>query len=158
MTEEVSPTPTKLSVPMRLDPVSPGVVTRAQLALFAGGSGDHNPIHIDIDAARKNGFDDVIVPGMLLMAQMGKMLSDWAGPSRVRRWTVRFTAITPVLASPTYCAEIVEPVQFAGEECWRVAVWGEVDGVGEILRGEAIVAVDQTNAIRSRAHSGAASR
>jgi acyl dehydratase len=120
--------------------MSPGRFSRTQLALFAGGSGDHNPIHIDVDAARANGFEDVIVPGMLLMAQLGRALTAWVGPSSVRRWTVRFTSITPVLASATYFAEILEETEFAGEACLRVALWVNVEGVGEVLRGEAIVA------------------
>ena len=28
-------------------------ITRTMLALYAGASGDHNPIHIDIDFAKK---------------------------------------------------------------------------------------------------------
>ncbi|HEY0940002.1 MAG TPA: MaoC/PaaZ C-terminal domain-containing protein [Steroidobacter sp.] len=124
----------------RLTPLSPGRFSRTQLALFAGGSGDHNPIHIDVDAARANGFDDVIVPGMLLMAQLGRVLTDWAGPSSVRRWSVRFTSITPVLTTPTCFAEVLEEVQYAGEACLRVALWVNVEGIGEVVRGEAIVA------------------
>ena len=41
---------------------------RATLALFAGASGDHNPIHIDLDVARSAGLDDVFAHGMLSMA------------------------------------------------------------------------------------------
>ena len=41
------------------DPLKPIVlppITRHQLALYCGGSGDHNPIHVDIDFAKKFGF------------------------------------------------------------------------------------------------------
>lgn len=40
--------------PLRLPPVS-----RTTLALYAGASGDHNPIHIDLDVARSAGLGDV---------------------------------------------------------------------------------------------------
>ncbi len=40
-------------------------VDRTTLALFAGASGDHNPIHIDIDFARRAGMPDVFAHGML---------------------------------------------------------------------------------------------
>lgn len=43
-------------------------ITRARLALFAGGSGDCNPVHIDIDVARTAGFDDVFAQGMHITA------------------------------------------------------------------------------------------
>ena len=32
-------------------------ITRTMLALYAGASGDHNPIHIDIDFAKKAGLN-----------------------------------------------------------------------------------------------------
>ncbi|GAO70694.1 MaoC family dehydratase [Comamonas sp. E6] len=43
-------------------------ISRTTLALFAGASGDHNPIHIDTDFARKAGMPDVFAHGMLGMA------------------------------------------------------------------------------------------
>lgn len=140
MTDMTNFIPSDLTLPHPLPPVRGQPFTRTQLALFAGGSGDHNPIHIDSDIAKAKGFGDVIVPGMLVMAQLGKMLADWAGPSAVRRWSVRFTNITPILATPTYYAEILERTEIAGEPCLRLALWVEAEGVGEVVRGEALVA------------------
>ena len=40
-------------------------IDRTRLALFGGASGDHNPIHIDIDFARRSGMPDVFAHGML---------------------------------------------------------------------------------------------
>lgn len=34
-------------------------ISRHTLALYCGASGDHNPIHVDIDFARAAGFPDV---------------------------------------------------------------------------------------------------
>jgi acyl dehydratase len=45
-----------------------GPVSRTTLALFAGASGDHNPIHVDLDFARRAGMPDVFAHGMLGMA------------------------------------------------------------------------------------------
>ena len=42
-------------------------ISRSMLALYAGASGDHNPIHIDIDLAKQTGLSDVITHGMLVM-------------------------------------------------------------------------------------------
>ncbi len=50
-------------------------ISRTTLALFAGASGDHNPIHIDTDFARKAGMDDVFAHGMLSMAYLGRLLT-----------------------------------------------------------------------------------
>ena len=43
-------------------------ITRTQLALFAGASGDHNPIHLDDAEAQAGGLSGVIAHGMLNMA------------------------------------------------------------------------------------------
>nr|WP_271213692.1 MaoC/PaaZ C-terminal domain-containing protein [Rhodococcus wratislaviensis]GLK40907.1 MaoC family dehydratase [Rhodococcus wratislaviensis] len=94
----------------------PGAVTRTTLALFAGASGDHNPIHIDIDSARASGMDDVFTHGMLSMAYLGRLLTDWIPQSRIRELSTRFTAITPVLAEPVLNATIEEIVTVDGEQ------------------------------------------
>ncbi|SES33322.1 MaoC like domain-containing protein [Streptomyces sp. yr375] len=65
-------------------------VTRAGLALYAGASGDHNPVHIDLDAARAAGLDDVIAHGMLSMAWAGRVLEEIAGPGGVLSYRMRF--------------------------------------------------------------------
>src|ERR1700720_167590 len=69
-------------------------ITRAQLALYAGASGDHNPIHIDIDFAKQAGMPDVFAHGMLSMAYLGRLLSNWVPQEAIRSFAVRFVAIT----------------------------------------------------------------
>ncbi|MEU6379436.1 MaoC/PaaZ C-terminal domain-containing protein [Streptomyces sp. NPDC046909] len=80
-------TPLSLPLSRSLPPV-----TRTDLALYAGASGDHNPVHIDIDAARRAGLDDVIAHGMLSMAWAGRVLDEVAGPGSVQAYRMRFTA------------------------------------------------------------------
>jgi len=48
-----------LQVGDQLPPLLTEPVTRLTLALYAGASGDHNPMHIDIDFARRAGAPDV---------------------------------------------------------------------------------------------------
>ena len=78
-------------VTLAMDPI-----TRAQLALYAGASGDHNPIHIDIDFARGAGMPDVFAHGMLGMAFLGRLLTSMVGPERIRSFSVRFVSIINV--------------------------------------------------------------
>lgn len=40
-----------------------------------GAAGDHNPIHIDLDAARSTGLQYVFVPGMLSRQSRGGSLA-----------------------------------------------------------------------------------
>lgn len=101
---------TPLRVGDQLPPLQIAPISRTTLALFAGGSGDHNPIHIDLDAARQAGMDDVFAHGMLSMAYLGRMLTAWIPQERLRTLHVRFTAITPVHAAPV-CTGTVSALQ-----------------------------------------------
>ena len=91
----------------RIGPLEVGTVTRTTLALFAGGSGDHNEVHLDVDVARAAGMDDVFAQGMLSMAYLGRLLTDAFGQAALLSFTTRFTAITPVGAQPVCTGEVV---------------------------------------------------
>lgn len=69
---------------------------RATLALFAGASGDHNPVHIDSDFAQRAGLPDVIGHGMLGMAWLGRLLKQRFPASALRSWQVRFLGVIRV--------------------------------------------------------------
>ena len=73
-------------------------VTQEQIDAYADVSGDHNPIHINPEAARAVGLDGTIAHGMLNMAFVGQMLTDWlsrqpAASGWVSRLRVRFQAM-----------------------------------------------------------------
>ncbi|MDJ0793486.1 MAG: MaoC family dehydratase [Woeseiaceae bacterium] len=85
-----------LSIGDTLPPLTVKPISRTTLALYAGASGDHNPIHLDIDFAKRFGLDDVIAHGMLIMAYAGRMLTDWVPQSALQRFGVRFSAMTAV--------------------------------------------------------------
>lgn len=53
--------------------------TTRQLVMYAGASGDYNPIHYDKDYAISHGLTGVIVPGQLVACFLGQMLYSWAG-------------------------------------------------------------------------------
>ena len=125
--------------PLRIEPIS-----RTTLALFAGASGDHNPIHLDLDVAKSAGLDDVICHGMLSMAYLGRLLTGWVPQERLRSFRVRFASITPVHGQPT-CTGAVVSVD-SGLATVELAVTLE-DGTVS-LTGEAVI--DVTPAARSR--------
>ncbi|WP_417700476.1 MaoC family dehydratase [Pseudophaeobacter sp.] len=83
-------------------------ISRTTLALFAGASGDHNPIHIDIDFAKTSGMPDVFAHGMLGMAYLGHLLTAWVPQQAVREFSTRFVAITQVHAVVTCTGRVVE--------------------------------------------------
>ncbi|MEU3011627.1 MaoC/PaaZ C-terminal domain-containing protein [Nocardia asteroides] len=126
-----------LTVGTELPPLALPPISRTTLALFAGASGDHNPIHIDLDNARSAGFDDVFAHGMLSMAYLGRLLTGWVPQRDIRSFAVRFTAITPIHAEPT-CTATVTAVD-DGLATLSLAVT-LADGTSTLL-GTAVVAV-----------------
>lgn len=67
-------------------------LTRADLVRYAGASGDFNPIHWSADTAVGVGLPDVIAHGMLTMAMVVRVATDWVGnPGAVLNYGVRFT-------------------------------------------------------------------
>jgi acyl dehydratase len=111
-----SSTPTPSTTADVVAKLRPGAISRTTLALFAGASGDHNPIHIDIDSAKASGMEDVFAHGMLSMAYLGRLLTDWIPQSRIRGLSTRFTAITPVHAEPVLTATVKEIAAVDGEQ------------------------------------------
>ena len=71
-------------------------ITRSTLALYAGASGDHNPIHIDLDFAKEVGMKDVFAHGMLIMAYLGKAVTNIVPQSNLKNFSVRFSSITNI--------------------------------------------------------------
>ena len=81
-------------------------INRTTLALFAGASNDHNPIHIDVDFAQQAGYPDVFAHGMLVMAYMGQAVTNWLPPNRLISFSARFKAITQ-LGDVLSCSGVV---------------------------------------------------
>ncbi|MEX5562381.1 MaoC family dehydratase [Pseudophaeobacter sp. 1A16562] len=102
------PTYAEINVGDQLPPLTTEEITRTTLALFAGASGDHNPIHIDIDFAKRAGMPDVFAHGMLNMAYLGRLLTGWVPQSALREFTTRFVSITQVHAVITCTGKVVE--------------------------------------------------
>lgn len=72
-------------------PVREWVPTHLQVRQYAEASGDFNPIHLDETYARQAGLGGVIAHGMLTMAQMAIMLTDWIGiEGTISKLEVRF--------------------------------------------------------------------
>lgn len=65
---------------------------RTQLVMYAGASGDYNPLHSDDVYARESaGFPGVFAHGMLTMGMTGRVITNAVGPERVKKFGVRFT-------------------------------------------------------------------
>ena len=110
--------------------------------MFAGASGDHNPMHIDIDVARSAGLDDVFAQGMLSMAYLGRLLTNWVDPGAIRHYRVRFAAITPLHGEPTSTGRITAIDDVDGERRATLELAVTLADGTVTLTGDAVVACD----------------
>ena len=113
-------------------------VSRHTLALYCGASGDHNPIHVDLDFAKSSGLDDVIAHGMLSAGYLAQMLTNWIPQSALRSFNNRFTAMTQIGDTVTCSGKIVEKFEKDGENFVRLKLYTNTPQAQTIV-AEAVV-------------------
>jgi acyl dehydratase len=130
----------ELQIGSELPSFTTAPLSRLTLALYAGASGDHNPIHVDLDFARNAGMPDVFAHGMLSMAYLGRLLTNWVSQRAIREFSVRFSAVTHVGDAVACSGVVTEKNEVA--RTVRVALTTRNQD-GEIkLSGEALIAPD----------------
>jgi acyl dehydratase len=75
-------------------PVKEITLGRTDLAIYAGASGDFNPVHHDEVFAKSAGQPSVFGHGMFSMGLLGTALTDFVGIGNVRSFGVRFVKQT----------------------------------------------------------------
>ncbi|MFG1288255.1 MaoC/PaaZ C-terminal domain-containing protein [Xanthobacter versatilis] len=120
-------------------------VTRTQLALYAGASGDHNPIHIDIDFAHAAGEKDVFAQGMFVMASLGRLLTANVPLTALRAFSTRFLAMTRLGDRLTLTATVAELFEAQGEQRARLDLAVRDQNGEQKLSGAAILALTSQN-------------
>jgi acyl dehydratase len=66
-------------------------LTRTQLVMYAGASGDYNPLHTDeVYATQVAGYRTVFAHGMLTMGMAGRMITDLVGVDTLLAYGGRF--------------------------------------------------------------------
>ena len=90
---------------LKLEPVC-----RTNLALYAGASGDHNPLHIDTDYANEIGLPDVIAHGMLIMGYLGRLLTNNFSQGQIIEYSIQFSSITNIGDELTCSAKVVKTI------------------------------------------------
>jgi acyl dehydratase len=67
-------------------------LSRTQIVMYAGVSGDYNPLHSDDVYTREvAGYPSVFAHGMLTMGMTSKAVTNYVGDGRLTKFGVRFT-------------------------------------------------------------------
>lgn len=125
-----------IEVGTTLPPLDAEPISRHALALYCGASGDHNPIHVDIDFARAAGMDDVIAHGMLAFAYAARLVTGWVPQRAIESLSARFVAVTHVDDRLTCTGTVAE--KLADRRARVVLSVTDQHGVRK-LAGEAVV-------------------
>jgi hypothetical protein len=78
---------------------------------------------------------------MLLMAYLGRLLTNWVPQDRIRSYRVRFAAITPVHGEPTCTGRVTHIEDVDGERRASVELAVTLADGTTTLTGDAVVAV-----------------
>jgi 3-hydroxybutyryl-CoA dehydratase len=135
---------------MRFDEMAPGAaaefsktVTEADVVLFAGVSGDFNPVHVDAAAAEASRFGGRIAHGMLSASFISTVLgTHLPGPGTVYlSQSLRFTAPVRIGETVTARVEVTEATE--AKRRVRLATTCRNQRGETVIEGEALVYVPE---------------
>jgi acyl dehydratase len=87
-------------------------LSRTQIVMYAGASGDFHPVHHDELVAHELGYPSIFAHGMLTMGLTGRLLTDVLGEEALLRYGARM--VTQVWPGDTLTATLtVEAVRDA---------------------------------------------
>jgi acyl dehydratase len=139
-----------------LSPLVKPPITLEQLRRYADASGDHNPIHLDEEAARRVGLDSIIAHGMLSMAFLGQFVTQqMAGivDAQLAHLKVRFVNMVR-LGDTLTCLGIVKDRSFdagGGRDTITLECWAQNQKGDKVTTGEAVIFVPPTQRNEVRA-------
>ena len=118
-------------------------VTEADIALFAGVTGDFNPVHVDAVAAAQSRFGERIAHGMLSAGFISAVIAmRLPGPGSIYlSQSLRFTKPVRIGDTVTTRVEVVEVM--SPKRRLRLATVCRNQNGETVVEGEAVVLVDE---------------
>lgn len=110
-------------------------LTRTDLVVYAGASGDFNPMHHDEVQAKAAGMPSVFGHGMFSAGLLATAITDYVGVGNLRRYSVRFAKQTwpddELVTRITVSDKRKEDENLVDLECALVNASGEAVVTGE---------------------------
>lgn len=118
-------------------------LSRTQIVMYAGSSGDYNPLHSDeVFATQVAGYPSVFAHGMLSMGMTGRMLTNYVGDGRLTYYGVRFTAQVFPGATLTARATVTDIREVDGDRIADLEVSTTDEEGTEVIKGKASARLD----------------
>ena len=116
--------------------------TTTQLVMWAGASGDYNPIHYDKDYAIKQGLPGVIVHGQLAGAFLGQMITDWAGDDgSLKKLSLSYKGKNLPAEDLTCRGTVIKKYIEEDQHLVALKIWAENPAGEQTLTGTAVVSL-----------------
>ena len=117
-------------------------VSRTHIVKYAGASGDFNPLHHDDTVAQSlGGYPSVFAHGMFSMGLTGRMLTDWLGPTALKKFGVRFTKQVWPGDTLTSRAEVTAIADEGDQKLATIRVVTVNQDGESVVEGEAVAAI-----------------
>ena len=117
-------------------------LTRTQIVMYAGASGDYNPLHSDeLFTTKVAGYPSVFAHGMLSMGLTGRMLTDWLGPAALKKFGVRFTRQVWPGDTLTARGEVTDVTEVDGQKLATIKLTTVNQNGEPVVEGEAVAAI-----------------
>ena len=117
-------------------------LTRSDLVMYAGASGDFNPMHTDEVSAQAAGLPSVFGHGMFSMGLLGTAITDYVGVGNLKSYKVRFTKQTWPDEELTTRIAVTGTREEGGEKLVDLEC-SLANGAGEVkVAGEAVAVAD----------------
>jgi acyl dehydratase len=135
----------------RFDEITPGMEiprlikqpATKQLVMWAGASGDYNPIHYDREFAVSRGLPGVVVHGQLSTAFLCQMLSDWYGEKgKLKKLNVSYKGLN-FPGDQLTCRGIVRDTSADHGKILSLEIWVENPKGEKTVTGSASVEIIQ---------------
>ena len=118
-------------------------LTRTQLVMYSGASGDYNPLPTDdLYCKAAAGYPGVFAHGMLSMGLTGRMLTNYVGDGRLKKYGVRFTNQVWPGDTLTAKATVVEVRDEDGDKVVELALETVNQDGKTVVTGSATARVD----------------
>ena len=124
-----------------IPPLTKPAITHLQLALYAGAGADHNPIHVDEQAAKAGGLRGIIAHGMLPLGFLGELLTQWVPQRQLRSLSARFVGMAFPGDVITCSGRIAGKRESAGEKLVDVEIAAQNQKGENLQLGKATVAL-----------------
>lgn len=116
---------------------------RTQIVQYAGASGDYNPVHTDEKFVTEvAGYPTVFAHGMLTMGMTGKLVTNFVGDGRLKKYGVRFVNQVWPGDTLTATAEITDIRSEDGEDVVDLTITTLNQDDKPVLTGTATARID----------------